>query len=262
MPERAGPTLGGRRIGILQARHGREFAELVERWGGTALHAPCLAETATRDPGLEAAVSGRFDIGVFQTGAGVRALVARLGTLPAMAEIAARGPKPLAELLRLGLAVAHRTVEPHTSRELLAAIPGALPGRLLLQHHGRRNVELAGALAARGAEVVEVAPYAWSLPADLAPVRRLIEALEQGRVDAVVFSSAAQVDILGQIAGDDLPALLRPVAVAAIGPTTREALESAGIAVAVEPERPKMVPLVAALAAHLEQRRPAPGLTA
>lgn len=251
MAEGEGRSLDGWRLGILQARHGAEFAALVERWGGVALLAPCLTETARTGIDLAAALKGRFGLGVFQTGVGVRALVERLGTLPGMAEVAARGPKPLAALLKLAIPVDYRTAQPHTSRELLEAIPSDLAGRrLLLQHHGRRNRELAEALIGRGAEVVEVEPYAWSLPADLGPVRRLLAELAAGRVDALIFSSAAQVDNLALIAGAGLPSLIGRALVAAIGPATREALEQAGVSVDVEPVRPKMVPLVQALAAH------------
>src|SRR5438094_330648 len=81
------------------------------------------------------------------------------------------------------------------------------------------NAELDQALAGRGAQVVEIPTYRWSLPADTQPLADLIGALERREIDAAVFTNAEQARNLFAIAaqrgkGDALRTALNATLVA------------------------------------------------
>src|ERR671926_165793 len=107
----------------------------------------------------------------------------------------------------------------------LAAI-GELPleaSRVIVQRYGVANAELDQALAARGAEVVEIPTYRWSLPADTKPLADLISALERGEIDATVFTNGEQARNLFLVSRQvnkeqALRAALNATLVASIGP--------------------------------------------
>ena len=116
-------------------------------------------------------------------------------------------------------------------------------------------------LEAAGASVTTVAPYVYASASDEAAVKQLVDALGDGRVDAIAFTSASQVDRLWQVARptpDWRPTLragLARVRVAAIGPIVDGALASRGVRIDVEPEKAfVMRRLVGALAAALGPR--------
>ena len=122
------------------------------------------------------------------------------------------------------------------------------------------NRPLVDFLAAAGAEVLTVAPYVYASASDEAAITNLIAALADARVDAIAFTSAAQVDRLWQVAtAAGAEARLREglarVRVAAIGPIVDEALLSRGVRIDVMPEKAfVMRRLVDALAAALGPR--------
>uniref|UniRef100_UPI00036B3766 uroporphyrinogen-III synthase n=1 Tax=Thioalkalivibrio sp. ALJ16 TaxID=1158762 RepID=UPI00036B3766 len=93
--------------------------------------------------------------------------------------------------------------------------------------------------------------------AETGRVTGLIEALIAGEVDAIAFTSQAQVRRLLAVARADdrhdmLRAALERTVVAAIGPVVAEELCTHGISPAVVPEgRYFMKPLVSALTRHL-----------
>lgn len=275
--------LGGARVAVLEARRAGELCALVRRRGGVPVAAPAVAEERTdaraEVAGLLDALAGRADpLFVFTTGVGVEALFqaaaaagreAELRAVLASGALVCRGPKPVAALAREGLRAAGVAAEPYTEAELLAALaPLPVAGRAVaLLHHGERSPGVALALAARGARLTELTLYAWRLPEDLGPLQALVEELARGAVDAVLFTSQIQArHLLAVAAGmgraDAVRAALAGrTLVASIGPTCSRVLVSLGLPPAVEPERPKMGPLVTALAEHLSRAaaRAAPG---
>jgi uroporphyrinogen-III synthase len=202
---------------------------------------------------------------VFLTGVGVErlydaarqlklaeALVHALQRVP----VAVRGPKPVAVLGRWGVRPQVSAPSPHTTEELCAALDAVpLVGRrVFVQHYGEPNSRLRDFLVRRGAEVVDALPYRWALPRDAEALVSAVRALVAGHVDALVVTSRPQVLHLFQVAereglGEALrQALNERVVVAAVGPTSRQALQACGVRVDVSPQHPKMGPLVAALA--------------
>jgi uroporphyrinogen-III synthase len=262
-------------IAILESRLSAPLAELIAKRGGRPLCAPALAEVPDID--LEDIARLVNDLGarpaklaIFQTGVGTRALFEAtdaLGVTPKLLEllaktlVVARGPKPTAVLRSRGVRIDRPAPDPFTTREVLRAIADVpLKGeRAIVQRYGASNEDLDEALHAQGAEVVEIATYRWSLPADTAPLVALLDALDRGEVDATVFTSASQAQNLFALAErlgrkDRLAADLGRTLVASIGPVCSAALRELGIAVALEAKPPKLGPLVAALDEALSSR--------
>ena len=111
-------------------------------------------------------------------------------------------------------------------------------------------------LQGRGAAVLEIATYRWALPADTQPLKDLLAALKQRRVDAVIFTSAVQIQHLHLVAeqtgdADALPQLLAGLVIGSIGPVCSSALLRYGITPTFEASPPKLGPMMKALDAAL-----------
>ncbi len=266
-------TFDGLRVAAFEARMAGPMAGLIARHGGVPIEAPALREVPLGgNPVINGFVdrllAGTFDVVVFETGVGVRylaeAIEARIDreawlAALARARVVARGPKPTAALRALGVRVDLQVPEPNTWRETLAALDAQLPvagKQVAVQEYGQSNRDLIAGLESRGAIVAPVPAYRWALPDDLQPIRRAIAAIIAGEIGAVLFTSAQQVVHLLQIAADDgtevdlRAALAKSTVVGSIGPTTSECLGARGLPIDVEPEHPKMGPLVAAVAAR------------
>lgn len=269
--------LSGAKVVLLEARMNSELANLVRRHGGEPVSVPAVRE-ATTDCGpevaalIDALAAGEVEYIVFQTGVGVSTLVAeaeKLGRrddlLAALQRtgIVARGPKPTAVLSRLGLKPTASAQEPFTTADLIAAMqPLDLAGKTAaVLHYGERNAALVNALAARGARLHELTLYEWLLPADTAPLTRLVEEIIAGDFTAVAFTSQIQARHLFQLAaaaGKDAAlrdALNQRTVVASVGPTCTAALQTLGVTPRLEPEHPKMGAMVVALADYLQHNQ-------
>jgi uroporphyrinogen-III synthase len=181
------------------------------------------------------------------------------------ARVLARGPKARGAIRGGGLVDAW-SPESESSAEvlehLLSGAEGPLEGRrIAVQLHGDPLPDLVAGLRRAGAEVLTVPVYRWVLPEDVAPVRRLVESVVAGTVDAVTFTSApaaagllAVADELGQ--RDALVAALRDrVLVVAVGPVTAGPLEAAGVPTA-QPDRARLGALAREVVARLPERDP------
>jgi uroporphyrinogen-III synthase len=258
------------RVLSLESRRSVEMAKLIANQGGIPVSAPSMREVPLEENPAAAAfaaglLAARFDVIVFLTGVGARALMALLQKrysrdelLEALrrAAVVPRGPKPLAVLREWAVPVAFSVPEPNTWRELLAefdarrdAVP--LAGRrLALQEYGVPNSDLVRELHARGAQVTTVPVYTWALPQDTAPLRDAVRAILAGGIDVVLVTSAQQVHHLFQVAaehGDAAPRLrdtLRRSLLASIGPTSTACLQQYGLDADLEPSHPRMGILV------------------
>ncbi|MBI2294584.1 MAG: uroporphyrinogen-III synthase [Betaproteobacteria bacterium] len=255
-------------IAILESRLGQELAELVGKHGGRPFHAPALAEIPDVDHAYIATLIRELEArpamaAIFQTGVGTRALfratdalglTEKLLALLAKTVVVVRGPKPTAALRSRNVRIDVSADEPYTTAEVLAAL-AEMPltgARVVVQRYGGPNPELDQALKARGAEVVEVPLYRWSLPENTQPLIELMDALDRSEIDAVTVTNAAQVYNLFALAkqlgrADTLKANLNKVLVASIGPVASDALKKFNVTVGLEPRPPKLGPLVAAL---------------
>jgi uroporphyrinogen-III synthase len=267
--------LAGKRVALLEARLGGELSKLVERHGGAAYNVPAVREeTIDAGPEVEALINklsaGEIQFVVLQTGVGVMTLLNEaeklgrkdelIGALKQVTTVC-RGPKPSAVLARNKIQISVNAAEPYTTAELIAALePLALEGAgVALLHYGERNAALTDALRARGARLDELCLYEWRLPGSVAPLETLVTEIIDQKVDAVAFTSQIQARHLFQIAaesgraGELRDALNEKTVVASVGPTCTAALRALGVEAHVEPEHPKMAPMVQALLKHFEQ---------
>ena len=255
-------------VAILETRTGEHLGELIARRGGIPLLAPALEEVPDVDPQAVAALLAQwrvepFNIAIFQTGVGTRALfqatdaagfTAELLRLLESSTVVVRGPKPVGELNARTVRIDLRAATPFTTETVLAAV-SELPlqdARVLVQRYGAANQLLRETLQGRGARVDEIATYRWALPADTGPLDRLLEALAHASIDAVVFTSAAQIHNLYAFAertarASALADQLNRAVIASIGPVCSRALREHGITPTFEADPPKLGPLVAAL---------------
>ena len=242
-------------------------------YGGQPLVAPALREVPlesnTEALGFaDALIRGEFEIVIFLTGVGTRALVnviepaySRDAIAAALTRtrVVARGPKPLAVLRELKVPVWIAVPEPNTWQELVTAIDARgeerpLRGaRVAVQEYGVSNTRLLDALRDRGAEITRVPVYRWALPEDLEPLKNAVTAIAREGVDVVVFTTSVQVVHLWQIVlemhlEEDVRRGLARMAIGSIGPSTSEELRRHGLAADVEPSHPKLGFLVRELA--------------
>ena len=259
----------GLRVLSLESRRGQEMAKLIASYGGEAMIAPSMREVPleTNTEALAFArklFDGEFDIVIFLTGVGTRALGRVVETIcpldqywAALRKVAvvARGPKPIAVLREWNVPIALTAPEPNTWREILRALDenaASLPlqgRRVAVQEYGVSNPDLLAGLAERGAQVTSVPVYEWALPEDTAPLRSAISAIGRNKLDVILFTTATQVDHLFRIAAemkqeDALRRAWPQMLVASIGPTTSERLREFGIEPDMEPAHPKMGYLV------------------
>jgi len=252
-------SFDGLRVVAFESRRASEMAELIRRQGGEPFVAPSMRERPIENNPeafafAEQLFRGEFDMVIFLTGVGARALDKALASrypAGAFAEalrkitVVARGPKPVAALREMQVPVAISAPEPNTWRELLAATSGRSERRIAVQEYGKSNAELLEGLRARGAEVTPVRVYQWALPEDTGPLREAVRRIAEGQADVALFTTSIQVDHLFQIAqeenrGDALRAALGGMAIASIGPTTSEALEDYELHPDIVPSHPKM----------------------
>jgi uroporphyrinogen-III synthase len=109
--------------------------------------------------------------------------------------------------------------------------------RVALQLYGDEpNWPLRSFLVAAGATTLCVAPYRYADAAADSAVHELLEAIHAHRVDAIAFTSKAQVQRLVDLVGaDGVRSALQHCDVAVIGPVVAAALSALGIAVDAMP---------------------------
>jgi uroporphyrinogen-III synthase len=258
----------GLRVLAFESRLAAEIGELIRRRGGEPIVAPSMQEVplsqnvAAFDL-LRRLENGAIDVVVLMTGVGLRTLVAavasefsreRAAAALGRATLVARGPKPVAALRELGRQPDLTAPEPNTWREILATCDAELPlagKRVAVQEYGAPKPELITGLEARGATVLSVPVYRWTLPDDTGPLRAAVRALRDGTVDIALFTSGIQVHHFFQVAADEaerLRAAFARVLIASIGPVCSEALQEHGLAADLEPQHAKMGQLVVEVA--------------
>jgi uroporphyrinogen-III synthase len=268
----------GLRVLSLESRRASEMAKLIATYGGVPIVAPSMREVPLESnaEGLAFArtlAAGGFDMAIFLTGVGTRALARVVSTVYPLEQfrdflakipIVARGPKPVAALKELGVPVAVAVPEPNTWRELLAALDGRADtapvkgSRIAVQEYGTTNPDLLQGLADRGALVTRVPVYQWALPEDVAPLRAAIEAIARGDVEVALFTTSIQAVHLMEIAiqmnlHEAVLHQFQRILVGSIGPVTSEELRVQGLAPDIEPTHPKMGFLVKEVAEKSEE---------
>ncbi|WP_438444348.1 uroporphyrinogen-III synthase [Gorillibacterium sp. sgz5001074] len=263
--------LEGKRIAVTGPRKTEELGRMLEKQGGIPLARPAqgtvFLDDAEARSELVWLLGADWDWFIFTTGVGLETMLEMARQSGAeehflsklrSARVAARGYKAIGALKKLGVEPEVRDPD-GTSAGLVRAFEEAgisLGGqRVALQLHGDPAPTLVGMLKRHGAEYREILPYR-HIPPAAEDLDRLIREIVQGEIDAVMFTSGAQVrfpfayarqtgrerELLDAFAG-------RTVAVA-VGKYTAEVLREEGVGRVVVPEEERMGFMVQELARY------------
>jgi uroporphyrinogen-III synthase len=259
-------NFAGLRVAAFESRMAEEMRRLIERYGGQPLVAPAMQEVPLQDNREvllfgEQLLAGRLDMVILLTGIGTRVMIDVLLTRYRLEQLTSalrrtvlvvRGPKPKAVLREFDLTSSIDVPEPNTWRDIIEALDREKPPaglRIAVQEYGVINTELIESLQDRGAQVIRVPVYRWTLPDDLTPLQNALDAILGGRVDVLLVTNAVQIDHAWQVLAqssrqDQFHGTLCNMMVGSIGPTATERLRSYGVPVDLEPSHPKMGILV------------------
>lgn len=246
--------LAGRTIAIPETRELEVFAAMLERRGAQVIRCPLVAIRDAPDPQPVLAWCRRFAAGecddvIFVTGEGLRRLLSCMDQHepslrePFVAQLArvrkvTRGPKPAKALRELGLKPDIAAETPTTDGVIASLKLQPLDGRRVgVQLYGTEpNCPLVEFLESAGATVLTVAPYVYADKAEDDAVLALLARLRNGGIDAIAFTSMAQVNRLFALApAETVQAALAATRVAAVGPVVADALTSRGVSVQLMP---------------------------
>lgn len=277
MPEVALGEMSGFVVGVTADRRADEQISMLRRRGAAVVHGQVIRTHAGAVDGplaesLRDLVATPPDITVLSTGIGVRGIVEAAECIElaealvdslARSQVYARGPKAHGAAVTVGIPVHWQTVS-GVSIEILdeLARQGGVEGkRVAVQLDGAAVQPLANTLKTRGADLVPIPVYRWSLVDETGPALRLVQAIAERRVDAVTFTARPQIECLSEIAeaaglSESLRAgfTQRGVLPVCVGPVCSEAAVDAGFGDPLVPQRPRLGSMVASLADELSGR--------
>ncbi|MGL5818582.1 MAG: uroporphyrinogen-III synthase [Phycicoccus sp.] len=268
-----GPVLAGCVVAVTADRRFKELAAALERRGATVEHAPALEVVPHLDD--EALVEHTHcilaappDVVVATTGIGFRGWVEAADAAglaePLLdvlrdARLIARGPKARGAIEAAGLTadwVATSETAAEIERFLLAE--GVAGRRIAIQHHGSGSDGLDEAFAAAGAAVTGLVVYRYG-PADAEVLSASVRHAAEGRLDAVVFTSAPGAQAWLDAGTDGELSAIRArnvdgrLVLATVGPVTAAPLEEVGL-VPLVPGRWRLGAMVRSLVTHYAEQ--------
>lgn len=259
--------LSNRVIAIAETRELDVFATMLERRGARVLRYPLVQIIDAPDPQpvlawIRAMARGEFDDLILLTGEGLRRLLRcielheptlRPAFLTALGKVRkiTRGPKPARALRELGLGAELPAEHPTTAGVIETLRRVDLNGRRIgVQLYGDDpNQPLIDFLRQCQARLHPVAPYRYADGSTDSAVSQLLAQMQAGSVDAIAFTSKAQVERLFRAAPAEIvAAALAATQVAAVGPIVSDALARHGVQVGAMPDAAwSMKPLTSAL---------------
>jgi uroporphyrinogen-III synthase len=267
--------LAGRRIALLETREAERLGAMLREQGAEVVSCPAVGIIDLADPAPVLAWLDRFiaqpcDDLILLTGEGLvrlHALARRAGKETGFlaslggARRITRGPKPARALRSVGLQPQLRAETP-TTEGIIALLEGLpLRGRRVgVQLYPGAPDRLCLFLRQAGAVPDPVTPYEYAPNTSEQAVATLIGEVVAGRIDAIAFTSAAQVRRIDEVARaqggrDALLQALRAITIAAVGPVVAAEIERHGLSATVVPRDAYfMKPLVMALATGLARR--------
>jgi uroporphyrinogen-III synthase len=249
--------LEGRTIALAEGRQLEELAGLLESEGAATLCCPLLSILDAPDPApvlawIDELIVGRFSWVVLMTGEALRRLVGfadRAGKHDAFVaaigktRTLCRGPKPGRALKEIGLAPTKVASAPTTEGVIATLREEPLSEQTVgVTLFSAENPHLVDYLRSAGAIARTVMPYVYAPAADDERVVDMIGRLDQGSLDAIVFTSSPQVERLFEVAkkrGLEGPLRrgLQRTRVAAVGPVVAVMLRAHQVSVHVCPEQ-------------------------
>lgn len=246
--------LRGKKVVITRAAHqAGELADLLRARGAEPLLYPCIAisppdDTTALDGALQAAVKGEFDWLILTSANTVRVLAEGVQLFPPLPIAWRGGIRTMLAGLKVA-AVGAATAE--AAQQLLGVTVSVLPeefraealaraldftsgARILLPQADIASLQLADALARRGAQVTAVTAYRTVIGQGGVAVPAL---LARGAVDAITFASPSAVQhfIWRLIDEGGSTQDLGAVLLACLGPTTLHKARECGLSHATMP---------------------------
>lgn len=248
-------SLAGRTIAIPESREMEVFATLLERRGAHVIRCPLIAIRDAPDPvpvleWSRLLAAGAMDDLILLTGEGLARIlsciqqhepVLRPRFIAALGGVRkiTRGPKPAKALRELGMKP-QVAAEPPTTEGVITSLRDLdLHGhRVGVQLYGTEpNRPLVDFLQSAGAGAWPVAPYVYAGAADEQAVHDLLDRMRAGGVDAIAFTSSAQVERLFALASEEgARSALANTLVAAVGPVVADTLRRHGIDARLMPQ--------------------------
>jgi uroporphyrinogen-III synthase len=237
-------SLQGRTVVLAEGRQLEEMAQLLDAEGAVVLRYPMLNILDAPEPGpvrvwIDALIAGEFSHVILMTGEALRRLVSfstregkREAFLAALARThrMTRGPKPVQALKEVGLTASSSAQKPTTEGIIATLQQQDLGGKTVgYTLSGVENPTLDQFLQSAGAQPCPVLPYIYAPQVEEDRIVELIQRLQGGGVDAILFTSAPQVDRLFAVASDKgmqapLHEGLARTTVAAVGPVCADRL--------------------------------------
>ena len=262
-------ALSGLHIAVPESRQLDVLKNLFERRGATVFSCPLVAihdspDKETINSWLQAFISSPPDYFIILTGEGIKRLsgfAERADCLSAWQQALAkthklaRGPKPNRALKSLDLQADTLAVEP-TTDGVIKTLEGMsiTQATFAVQLYGDNpNHKLQDYLRSRQVAYNTVAPYIYASDAETEKVLELIEAMLEGRIDMICFTSQPQYKRLQTVAKqheceDKLQQAMNAVKIAAVGPVVAQQLEEQGYRVDFMPtEQFFMKPMVTSM---------------
>jgi len=252
-------ALRGKRVVITRAQHQADgLARLLAEQEAIPLSYPCLEiHPPTDSKALEGAIArlvgGDFDWVILTSANTVAILGETLQRLSPPPQYAVIGPATAQAMSDLGLNVAPISRKIYTANRLLEALPAISGAQILLPQSELADSDLARLLTERGAHVTAVSAYTMKIGKGGI---HLATALHAGQIDVITLASpSAFHNLLTRLKdeGGD-PNNLRKVALACIGSTTAQAVQTGGFNPAITAESHTVTGLIDALNAYFTQQ--------
>ncbi|MDA0281292.1 MAG: uroporphyrinogen-III synthase [Proteobacteria bacterium] len=262
-------SLESRVVALPESRQLEILADLFERRRAKVIRVPLVSILDAPDQSPVVAWLERFmadppDRLVILTGEGIRRLITAANRLGRQAEFVnalasvskiCRGPKPGRALKEFALKTDILAAEPTTVGVIKTLKTLDLANsRVSVQLYGEDpNLLLMDYLSQCGLESCDsVAPYIYASNCDTGKIHEVIQQMNSGAIDLIVFTSKSQIDRLFSVAKkanlqSELEKGLRKTKIAAIGPIVRDELLNHGCEVHIMPSTSYfMKPLVRA----------------
>ncbi|MEZ5218876.1 MAG: uroporphyrinogen-III synthase [Ilumatobacteraceae bacterium] len=268
------PQLDGYAIGVTADRRAADEIEPLTALGSSVIHGPTMRTLPLgHDDGLrmvtQSIVERPPDGVIAVTGLGLRAWLAAAevwgvgdGVVQSLSgTIVFAGTAASERALRdAGISTVRRI--DGSVEDLVAQVVHDLSqsGRVVLEQPSPVEFELGDALRQAGIQITPVPVYEWTLPDDIRPALRLIDAAANGTLHAVTFTSAPAMQNLFMMAAEyDLDRLLRSalngrVIPMCVGPICLAAAERCGVRRVEIPSKYRIPAMVEGLARLLDAR--------
>jgi uroporphyrinogen-III synthase len=258
-------TLHGKIVAVTRPQHqSRDIINLIKACGGEALLSPTIeivpGESKDLDAFIKEVIAREYDYLIFLSANSVTYLMENAeskGVLSQLIEslrlmtILCIGDKTQARLEASGISGNYAKIQ--TTEGVIQALGNDLNGiRIGIPRSSLADETLREALIHSGAKVREVTAYSTTLPSDISLVVDLVKKLNNGKVDAVTFTSSSTAKNLLTIAKNNkLETQLREglarTLIVAIGPRTKQTINELNIHVDIVPKKYSIESMIDAL---------------